>query len=61
MESDAKIDESLYNRQLYVLDHLSMQKITQNNVLIIGMNGLGAEIGILRCFLSFFFLVDHSL
>lgn len=39
-----KVDEGLYSRQLYVIDHESMQKMQQSTVLIAGMNGLGAEI-----------------
>ncbi len=52
------IDESLYSRQLYhhfcnksgsfcsyVLGHEAMQKMTTSDVLILGLNGLGVEIG----------------
>jgi len=41
---DAKVDEQLYSRQLYVIDHESMAKMQKASVLIAGMNGLGAEI-----------------
>lgn len=39
------IDESLYSRQLYVLGHDAMKKMSITNVLISGMKGLGIEIG----------------
>lgn len=39
------IDESLYSRQLYVLGADGMSKMLQSDVLIIGLNGLGVEIG----------------
>ncbi|KAJ3186739.1 SPS-sensor component ptr3 [Gaertneriomyces sp. JEL0708] len=38
------IDESLYSRQLYVLGHEAMKKMSASNVLIIGLKGLGVEI-----------------
>ncbi|EEB05828.2 ubiquitin activating enzyme E1 [Schizosaccharomyces japonicus yFS275] len=38
------IDESLYSRQLYVLGHDAMKKMSHSNVLIIGCRGLGIEI-----------------
>ncbi|KAA8910969.1 hypothetical protein TRICI_003980 [Trichomonascus ciferrii] len=38
------IDEGLYSRQLYVLGREAMQRMSQSNVLIIGMKGLGIEI-----------------
>lgn len=40
-----KIDEGLYSRQLYVLGHEAMKQMTLSNVLIVGMRGLGVEIG----------------
>ena len=39
-----EIDVSLYSRQLYVLGHDAMKSMSQSNVLIYGLNGLGAEI-----------------
>ncbi|KAL9107423.1 MAG: hypothetical protein Q9227_007707 [Pyrenula ochraceoflavens] len=39
-----EIDESLYSRQLYVLGHEAMKRMSASNVLIIGLKGLGAEI-----------------
>ncbi|KAI0479008.1 hypothetical protein GGR56DRAFT_632926 [Xylariaceae sp. FL0804] len=39
-----EIDESLYSRQLYVLGHEAMKRMSASNVLIIGMKGLGVEI-----------------
>ena len=41
----AAIDEGLYSRQLYVLGHEAMKKMSAANVLIIGCKGLGIEIG----------------
>lgn len=38
------IDVSLYSRQLYVLGHDAMKSMSQSNVLIYGLNGLGTEI-----------------
>lgn len=39
------IDEGLYSRQLYVLGHEAMKRMSASNVLIIGLKGLGIEIG----------------
>ncbi len=39
------IDESLYSRQLYVLGHEAMKRMGASHVLIVGMRGLGVEIG----------------
>ncbi|OJA15293.1 hypothetical protein AZE42_00927 [Rhizopogon vesiculosus] len=41
---EAAIDEGLYSRQLYVLGHEAMKKMAASNVLIAGLQGLGAEI-----------------
>ena len=41
------IDESLYSRQLYVLGHEAMKRMGSSHVLIAGLRGLGAEIGML--------------
>ncbi|KAL7267187.1 E1 ubiquitin-activating protein [Rhizina undulata] len=38
------IDEGLYSRQLYVLGHEAMKRMSQSDVFIIGMKGLGVEI-----------------
>ena len=43
-KDNANVDEALYSRQLYVIDHESMKKMQQSTVLIAGMNGLGVEI-----------------
>jgi len=40
-----EIDESLYSRQLYVLGHEAMKRMGSSNVLIVGLRGLGVEIG----------------
>ena len=45
----AQIDEGLYSRQLYVLGHEAMRKMNASNVLISGLKGLGAEIGMAVC------------
>ena len=39
------IDESLYSRQLYVLGHEAMKRMGASHVLVVGMRGLGVEIG----------------
>lgn len=39
-----EIDESLYSRQLYVLGHEAMKRMSSSNVLIVGLKGLGVEI-----------------
>ena len=39
------IDEALYSRQLYVLGHEAMKRMGSSHVLIVGMKGLGVEIG----------------
>lgn len=39
------IDESLYSRQLYVLGHEAMKRMSSSHVLIVGLRGLGVEIG----------------
>ncbi len=39
-----KIDEELYSRQLYVVGKSAMLRMSQSNVLIVGMTGLAAEI-----------------
>ncbi|GAM28031.1 hypothetical protein SAMD00019534_112070 [Acytostelium subglobosum LB1] len=44
MEVEQKIDDALYSRQLYVLSHEAMQKISATSVLIVGLSGLGVEI-----------------
>src|SRR4051794_21628278 len=38
------IDEGLYSRQLYVMGHEAMTKMTTCNVLLMGLCGLGVEI-----------------
>lgn len=48
MDLKPVIDEGLYSRQLYVLGHEAMAKMSASDVLIIGLRGLGIEIGILH-------------
>ena len=43
--SEKQIDEALYSRQLYVIDHESMKKMGSSNVLLVGLRGLGVELG----------------
>ena len=45
MSDSNTIDESLYSRQLYVLGEEAMKKMSASSALIIGMKGLGVEIG----------------
>ena len=47
-----ELDENLYSRQLYVLGPDAMKRMQQSNVLIVGLTGLGVEIGKLLCSLS---------
>lgn len=42
--NNSKIDEALYSRQLYVLDHASMGKLQNSTILLVGLGGLGLEI-----------------
>ncbi|KAI8087746.1 ubiquitin-activating emzyme E1 [Gilbertella persicaria] len=44
VDSDQTIDEGLYSRQLYVLGHEAMKKMSVAHVLIVGLRGLGVEI-----------------
>jgi ubiquitin-activating enzyme E1 len=41
----APIDEDLHSRQLAVYGRETMRRLFASNVLISGLNGLGAEIG----------------
>ncbi|ORX81993.1 ubiquitin-activating emzyme E1 [Basidiobolus meristosporus CBS 931.73] len=43
-KSETTIDEGLYSRQLYVLGHEAMAKMSSANVLLVGLKGLGVEI-----------------
>lgn len=44
-EKDKKIDEGLYSRQLYVFGHEAQLKMQNTSVLVVGLKGLGVEIG----------------
>lgn len=44
VQNGSTIDESLYSRQLYVLGHEAMKRMSASNVLIVGAKGLGVEI-----------------
>jgi len=41
---DAKIDEGLYSRQLYVMGREAQLRMGVANVLIVGLNGVGVEV-----------------
>ncbi|ORY04205.1 ubiquitin-activating emzyme E1 [Basidiobolus meristosporus CBS 931.73] len=43
-QNENEIDEGLYSRQLYVLGHDAMKKMSSAHVLIVGLKGLGVEI-----------------
>lgn len=51
------IDEDLHSRQLAVYGRETMRRLFASSVLVSGMNGLGAEIGMLYCWLCFFVLL----
>lgn len=42
---EEKIDEALYSRQLYVFGHGAQKKMSSAGVLVVGLRGLGVEIG----------------
>lgn len=46
-----QVDEGLYSRQLYVFGHEAQERMASTNVLVVGLKGLGVEIGSvgLRC------------
>jgi ubiquitin-activating enzyme E1 len=44
-QAKPQIDEALWNRQLYVIDKESMSKMRNSSVLLVGLRGLGVEIG----------------
>lgn len=52
--SSVEIDEDLHSRQLAVYGRETMRRLFASNVLISGLQGLGAEIG--ECWKFFFFL-----
>lgn len=39
------VDEGLYSRQLYVMGHEAQRKMQTSNVLLVGLDGVGVEIG----------------
>ncbi len=39
------IDENLLSRQLYVLGHEAQKRLQASSVLIVGLQGIGVEIG----------------
>lgn len=41
----ADIDEGLYSRQLYVMGREGQARMASSDVLVVGLNGLGVEIG----------------
>lgn len=50
------IDEDLHSRQLAVYGRETMRRLFASNILVSGLQGLGAEIGIRFVSLFFFFL-----
>lgn len=56
--SSADIDEDLHSRQLAVYGRETMKRLFASNVLISGMQGLGAEIGKSFAFILVSFLVQ---
>jgi ubiquitin-activating enzyme E1 len=44
-DKSTDIDEGLYSRQLYVLGHEAMKRMSSSNILLVGLRGLGVEIG----------------
>jgi hypothetical protein len=44
-QEQVKIDEDLHSRQLAVYGRESMSRMANANVLILGMKGLGVEVG----------------
>jgi ubiquitin-activating enzyme E1 len=45
MSGKPVVDDALYSRQLYVYGHEAQAKLSASNVLIVGLGGLGVEIG----------------
>jgi hypothetical protein len=46
MDSDPQVvDEGLYSRQLYVFGHEAQRRMGASDVLLVGLNGLGVELG----------------
>lgn len=44
---DVAIDEDFYSRQLLVLGRAAMERMAKYSVLIVGLTGLGCEVGCL--------------
>jgi len=57
------LDEGLYSRQLYVLGKEAMQKMSQSNILLVGLTGLGVEVAknLILTGVASVFLYDNSL
>jgi ubiquitin-activating enzyme E1 len=51
MSDKTEIDENLYSRQLYVLGHEAMKRMAVSDVLIVGLTGVGVEVGRILNFL----------
>ncbi len=45
MSEKPVVDDALYSRQLYVYGHEAQAKLSNSSVLIVGLRGLGLEIG----------------
>jgi hypothetical protein len=39
------VDDELYSRQLYAIGHKAQTRIQSSNVLLVGLRGIGVEIG----------------
>jgi hypothetical protein len=50
-KKEVHIDDALYSRQLYVMGHEAMKRMGSTDVLLIGVDGLGVEIGTIINFL----------
>jgi hypothetical protein len=63
-DKSTDIDEGLYSRQLYVLGHEAMKRMSSSNILLVGLRGLGVEIGKLlqieNCYLCYLLLIFSS-
>lgn len=44
VDTEQSVDEELYSRQLYVLGHVAMAKLSTSKILIVGAKGLAQEI-----------------
>ena len=45
VQSAVEVDASLYSRQIFALGFDAMRRMAVSNVLVVGLRGLGVEIG----------------